>query len=136
MNGQQRNINYEFGSIFNMKNATISASFVYDNGSNIPGDYGIFIRPSDLTSTFPTVTLANSVLASYFSSPYVVSNCQIKGTISYCENFQTTNEGKRSYGYGTILDTISNKPIPVIFTCFIPKESKYYNLLKSCIASQ
>jgi hypothetical protein len=55
-----------------------------------------------------------------------MSECQTRATSSSCENFQTISDGKKGYGM------IITKSTPIIFSCFIPKESKDYDNAKSC----
>ncbi len=131
-----QNMRYEFGTYFVTEKVTLSANFIYNENTNIASDYGVFIQPNDLTSITPTESLSNSLLNIYFQHPYSVSSCQTKGTTSYCENFQVLNGEKIGYGYGTITNTQTNKSTPIVFACLVPKESKYYDILKSCIAPQ
>lgn len=125
-------IKYEFGFFFNSKENTISAEFVYKENTNVADAYGVSIQSNGTTEATATASLANTFLSSYFVNPYPISNCQAKGTASYCENFQILNEGNRSYGI-ILKNNGSNSTLRTI-SCFIPKDSQYYTKLKSCIS--
>lgn len=131
IDGRTEDIKYEFGSMFTANQASFSANFHYKEKTSTSNDFSIFIQPESITQATATAPLANSLLSSYFTSPYSISNCQQKGTTSYCENFQTLTEGKR--GYGIISAKQGIKSISIVFNCFVPKESKDYDALKSCI---
>lgn len=127
IDGRTEDIKYEFGSSITASDATISVNFHYKENSNMPNDYVIFIQPST-TQTTATASLANSLLLSYFAAPYTISDCQARGGGTSCENFQIIPEGKK--GYGVLVGSGGN----IIFTCFIPKESKDYESFSSCLA--
>jgi hypothetical protein len=131
IDGRLEDIKYEFGSMFTANNASFSANFHYQEKTNTSNDFSIFIQPENAMQATATAILANSLLASYFTDPYNISDCQTKGTASFCENFQILENGKR--GYGILLGNQGNKPLSIVFTCFVPKESKDYGVLKSCI---
>ena len=131
IDGRTEDIKYEFGSMFATNGASFSANFHFKENENIPNDYIIFIQPPNLTVSIATVSLANSMLSSYFTNPYVISECKTAGNTSYCENFQILAEGKKGYGIA-IFPGKGN----IIFTCFVPKESNAYNTQKSCIRLQ
>lgn len=120
------NLKYEFGSYFTTQNSTISANFHYKESSNIPNDYTIYVLPKNISQI--DVTVANSLLNFYFKKPFTVSQCQTKAILSFCENFQTLNDGKK--GYGVVISNQTKETI--IFNCFLPKESKNYSQT-SCI---
>lgn len=130
-NGDVVGIQYEFGSRFTALESTVSADFHYNKNTNVPSDFWIFIQPKNTNQTTATPSLANSLLSSYFTSPYTISNCQTKGITSYCENVQILTEGKKGYGVAFIKE--SSKITPFIYNCFISKESKNYNKLNNCI---
>ena len=129
-NGVLESVKYKFGTFFTSKGSTISANFYYKENTNNLDGYIISIIPSSTRFTTPTVPLTNSLLASYFLSPFAVSSCQTKETISSCELFQDEVEGKK--GYGVMNIDYSNGP--KIFNCFIPKGSEYYEKSKSCLS--
>jgi len=118
----------QFGSMFISNNSTISANFHYEENSNTKDDFEVFIQLASVAPKTATAPLANPLLSLYFINPYLISNCNTEKTFSYCENFQVVNDGKK--GYGILIE----KPIFIAFSCFIPKESKYYNTEKSCIS--
>ncbi|MDP2586020.1 MAG: hypothetical protein Q8P29_04025, partial [Candidatus Levybacteria bacterium] len=131
IDGRTEDVKYEFGSMFNSIDSSISANFHYKEYSNISNDFETFIQPTNVTETIATVSLANSLLTSYFISPHNISDCQTKETMSYCENFQILSEGKRGYGIAIVNGT--SKSMSIVFNCFVPKESKDYETQKSCI---
>lgn len=126
------NIMFEFGSSFTIDKNNISATYHYKENTNIQNDFSIFIQPENVTQATATAALANSLLSTYFKNPYSISTCQTKEATSYCESFKTTTEGKT--GYGIALNNTNSKLTSIVFTCFIPKPSKDYNALNSCIS--
>jgi len=122
----------KFGALFVIENSNISTTFLYKESSNMPNGYGIIIQLNNNDQATATASLANLLLPMYFTNPYVVNACKTNTGISYCENFQTLTDGKR--GYGITIGKENNKLLLTIFTCFFPKESTYYNSLRSCIA--
>jgi len=127
IDGRTEDTEYEFGSIFSINKDSFSSNFHYKEGSNEPDDFSIYIQPDKKIET-ATPMLANSFLANYFLDPYTISGCNTKGQVSYCESFQTSSAGKKGYGV-VLMDSTS-----IVFNCFIPKESKYYDTQKSCIS--
>jgi len=131
IDGRIENVKYQFGfSLVNPKE-TISASFHYKENASASNDFSIFIQPKTVDGTTATVPLANSLLSSYFTKPYLVTECQTKGTTSYCENFQTENDEKR--GYGIVFIYQGAKLTPLVFNCTVPKANKNFNTRNSCI---
>jgi len=134
IDGRTEDVRYEFGSMFTTNQASFSANFHFKENVNTANDYSIFIQPRNTTQTTATASLANSLLTSYFTNPYLIANCQTKGVTSYCENFQTFTEEKKGYGIALINST--RKLMSIVFSCSIPKESKSYDTQKSCIVPQ
>jgi hypothetical protein len=130
-NGDIVDIQYEFGSRFTALESTVSADFHYNENTNVPSDFWIFIQPKNINQTTATPFLANSLLSSYFTSPYAISDCQTKGITSYCENVQILTEGKKGYGIAFIKE--GPRITSFIYNCFISKESKNYNKSNNCI---
>lgn len=131
--GRQTDVKYQFGSNFIINNATISANFHFKENATQQNDSNIFITLEIPTISKATTSLANSLLSAYFANPYPITECQTKGVKSYCENFKSLSNGNR--GYGILLGYDPTKPLmSIVFTCFIPKDSTYYNALKSCIS--
>lgn len=124
-------IKYQFGVYLLNNKETISANFHYKENTNDPNDFSIFIEPKTVSGTTATVSLANSLLTSYFTNPFSISSCQTKSTTSYCENFQTLDEGKK--GYGTVFLYQGAKLTPLVFNCIVPKGNKDYDSRNSCI---
>jgi hypothetical protein len=131
IDGRIEDVKKEFGSSFNALGATISANFHYVENSNTANEYTIFIQPNNVAPIETSASTANTLLSSYFKTPYIASNCQAKENVSYCQNFQTTAEGKR--GYGILTGNDRGNTVSIIFTCFISKESKEYMSFKSCL---
>lgn len=130
-------LKYQFGSYFTTDQATISVSFHYKENTDTPNDFSIFIQPTNLEKTTLTPDLANSLVASYFNTPYSsITNCDKKGTTFYCEEFRNETDGKKGYGVVFSDETSVSPPkfTPIVFTCFVPKDSKDYATLKSCIS--
>jgi hypothetical protein len=126
-----------FGSYIINKDETIAINFHYKESTNSPNDYVIFIQPSNADTSSMTTTLANSLTASYFTKPYSpIENCNTNGTTSYCETFKIESDGKRGFGAIIAQDTSKSPPklTTIVFTCFIPKDSKEYDDMKSCIS--
>jgi len=126
-----------FGSYFSKNNAIISINFHYKENTNNPNDFFIFIQLTKLEKVTLTPDIANSLSSSYFINPYSpITNCDIKGTTSYCETFKIEKDGK--IGFGAIIAQDPSKSPPkltsIVFTCFIPKESKDYDTTQSCIS--
>lgn len=127
----------QFGSYFTTSQATFSINFHYKENTNTPNDFSIFIQPSQSEEITLTLDLANSLVASYFINPSSpITNCDKKGTTSYCESFKIGDDGNR--GFGALIGQDASKSPPkltsIVFTCFIPKESKDYDSMKSCIS--
>jgi hypothetical protein len=121
----------QFGTYYNLKESSISANFHLKENTSIPNDFSIFIQPQKNNQAIVNPQVANSLLSSYFTNPYVVSDCQTKDSTSYCESFKSVNDGKR--GYGIVLAGRGSTSALIIFNCFIPKESEEYSTLNSCI---
>jgi len=132
IDGRMENVKSQFGFSLTNPKETVSANFHFKENTNTSNDFSIFIEPKTVDGTTATVPLANSLLSSYFTKPYLVTECQTKGTTSYCEYFQTIDNGKKVYGI--VLGYEKNKLVPIIFACFIPKESKGYETASSCIS--
>jgi len=127
----------QFGSYFTTSQATFSINFHYKENANTANDFTIFIQPSNVDETTVTQDIANSLTSTYFNNPYSpVDSCETRGTTSYCEEFKTETGGKRGYGVVFAEDTSVSPPkfTPIVFTCFIPDESKDYNITQSCIS--
>lgn len=130
-------LNHQFGSYFTDNQTTFSINFHYKENTNTPNDFIIFIQPTNVDEATVTQAIANSLTSTYFHNPYSpIDNCETKGTTSYCENFKAEFNGKR--GFGVLIGQDLSKSPPtltsIIFTCFVPKESKDYNTQKSCIS--
>ena len=122
-------IKYQFGAYVARNQESISVNFHYKENTNTPNDFIIFIQPSKVEQTTLNSTLANSLVSSYFINPYSpIVNCNTKGTTSYCEIFKIENDGKR--GFGALIEQDKS----IVFTCFIPKDSKDYDNQRSCIS--
>ncbi|MDO8729567.1 MAG: hypothetical protein Q7K26_06875, partial [bacterium] len=135
IDGKTENIKYEFGSRFTTNKDLFSVNFHYIVKTNTQNDFSIFIQPSTVTQATATAVLANSLIGTYFINPFQnISNCNTKLTTSFCEDFRTESNGKR--GFGIAIVNQGAKTLPVVFTCFIPKESKYYSTQTSCIRPQ
>jgi hypothetical protein len=116
----------DFSAKYTIDQVTISATFRYTQKTNVPDSYGITIRGGDLDKTDPTAPLTNRLLSEYFLNPYAVSDCQTAKIASFCEKFQTTDNGKQGFGMAT------DKSSSILFSCFLTKESDYYGQT-SCI---
>jgi hypothetical protein len=125
--GRLETIKYEFGSLFTEKGATITANFNYKEKTNTSDGYMIFAQLKNMVPTDLTTITANSLLSSYFLKPYSLSDCGIKKNIFYCENFQTTADGKMGYGI------FSSANGTRIYSCFAPKESSLYKEASYCL---
>lgn len=127
---------YTFGSYFIHNQTTISVNFHYKENTNTPNDFFIFTQPTKVGKTTLTPDIANSSVASYFINASPITNCDKKETTSYCENFRTESDGKRGYGALIGQDQSRTPPatISIVFTCFIPKESRDYDTTQSCIS--
>lgn len=137
IDNRTEDVKYEFGSYFTQDQTTISVNFHYKENTNNPNDFIIFIQLSKVEQKTLTPTLANSLTSSYFINPYTpITNCNTKGTTSYCEEFKTEDEGKKGYGvvFANDQSVSPPKPMLIIFTCFIPKESNDYTTQISCIS--
>ena len=130
INNKIRDFKYEFKSKFTTKRDSLSALFRYLEKTNIPDTYVIYVQPLSVIQATPTAMLANALLTHYFINPHSVSDCQTEGVLSYCENFQTTTEGKR--GYGALFLNTGNTTATLTH-CFVSKENKDYESLKSCM---
>lgn len=130
INGNSENVNYEFGSQFTINKDLFSSNLLYKEGSTNQDVFGIFIQPNIIEKAV-NAPLANSLLSNYFINPYHISDCKTILNSSYCESFQNITEGKR--GYGILLTNRTGKITFIVFSCFIPKESKYYNTQNTCI---
>lgn len=136
IDNRAEDIKYQFGSYLINNNETISINFHYKEGTNIPNDFMIFIQPAKVDKTTVTADLANSLTFSYFINPFPIESCNTKGATSYCEIFKIEADGKRGFG-AIIAQDQSKSPsalTSIVFTCFIPKESKDYTTQKSCIS--
>ena len=111
-------------------NSNISAKIAFEKDSSKPVSYFIFIQPKSATES-TTASQANSLISTYFIDPYIVANCQTKGTATYCENFQTVTSGKK--GYGIMVGDFGGKTQAMTYSCFTPKESLSYKNQESCI---
>lgn len=132
--GQEKGL---FGAFFEIKEATIAANFHFKENTATPNNFSIFIQPKNISQTTATKSLATSLLSTYFLNPYEISDCKVTASSSYCESFKTTAEGKKGYGIAFINSAGLNGPaklMPIIFNCFVPKESKFFDWAKSCIA--
>jgi len=123
---------YQFGSFLNTKDYILSTNFRYEEGNNLPNGYGIIFKLTSITQATATASLANQLLSNYFKNPFFVSNCQTKQTMSYCENFQITDNGKT--GYGIAIAKQNTKPIVILFNCTVLKNSTNYSSLTSCVS--
>jgi hypothetical protein len=137
IDNRDEDIKNQFGSYFVNNQATFSINFHYTENTNYLNDFLIFIQPSKVEQKTLNSTLATSLTSFYFTNPYTpIANCNTKGTTSYCEEFKTETDGKR--GFGVVLaddqSTVPPKRTAIVFTCFIPKESKDYNKQSSCIS--
>jgi len=123
-----------FFASFNIQNASTAAVFRYDKTVNSTNSLSLSLNLKNLSQFTDTTTLANFLLSTYFSTPLILSdpNCRMVSESVFCENFQTTSDGKKGYGM-TIIGT-PPKSINNIFTCLIPKESADYASAKSCIS--
>ena len=123
-----------FFASFNIQNASTAAVFRYDKTVNSTNSLSLSLNLKNLSQFTDTTTLANFLLSTYFSTPLILSdpNCRMVSESVFCENFQTTSDGKKGYGM-TIIGT-PPKSINSIFTCSIPKESSDYSTAKSCIS--
>ncbi|KKQ32184.1 MAG: hypothetical protein US48_C0031G0005 [Candidatus Levybacteria bacterium GW2011_GWA2_37_36] len=133
INQYAQNPNWFVTSFFS-QNASPAAFFRFDKNSSNPNSSSISINLKNLPQPAASAALANSLLSSYFSTPFILSdpNCRNVSESVFCENFQTTSDGKKGYGM-TIIGT-PPKSINSIFTCSIPKESSDYSTAKSCIS--
>ena len=133
INQYAQNPNWFVTSFFS-QNASPAAFFRFDKNSSNPNSSSISINLKNLPQPAASAALANSLLSSYFSTPFILSdpNCRNVSESVFCENFQTTSDGKKGYGM-TIIGT-PPKSINNIFTCLIPKESADYASAKSCIS--
>lgn len=130
--GKIENSQHQFGSFSRTKEYILSTNFSYEEDKNLPNGYGIIFQLSNVAEATSTASLTNQLLSTYFKNPNFISNCQTKGITSYCESFQTLNDGKR--GYGITFTSQEEEPTHIIFTCFVPKESKDYATRTSCIS--
>ncbi len=132
IDGRTENLQYQFGSYYEIDKNTISANFHFKESTNTSNDFIIFIQPPNLKAATATAELANNLTSLYFLKAYSpISNCSAKSTTSYCESFKTEESGKR--GFGIVFANNGSKFTPIVFTCFIPKDSKYYLTQTSCI---
>jgi hypothetical protein len=127
--------NKQFGSYYTLDNTVFSINAHYREFTNTFNDFIVFIQPqSEIDSATPEV--ANSLTSIYFNSPFLINNdCKTQSSTVYCENFQSVADGKR--GYGLLVSKDSSNPDSsraIVFTCFIPKESKDYINTTSCIS--
>lgn len=137
IDNRQEDIKYQFGAYLVRNQETISINFHYKENANAPNDFTIFIKPSVVEQKTLNSTLANSLLSSYFVNPYSpIESCEKKGTTSYCEIFKIESDGKKGYGvlFGDDISASTPKLTPIVFNCFIPKESKDYDKQSSCIS--
>lgn len=133
--GRTEDIKYEFGSRFTVNKDIFSANFHYKEKANSQNDFSIFIQPENVAQATATAALANSLTNTYFINPFQnISKCNSKTTASFCEDFKTESDGKRGFGIAIVAQ--GAKTLPVVFTCFIPKESEHYSTQTSCIRPQ
>lgn len=92
------------------------------------------IQPQDITETTASASLAKTLSTTYLKNiPETLNfNCGIsQSTISFCENFQITDSGKE--GFGLVIAKAQPNNTVFVFSCFIPKDSMYFNTRTSCL---
>lgn len=133
ISGKKSGLDFEFGSNWVKDNNSIYSNLHYQKSTNTIQDVEIFVKLSNVPQSTASTSLANSLVATLFKniSP-TIKKCGAKRTTSYCEEFSSEDSGKK--GFGIVLAFENSKLAPIVFTCFIPKGSVYYNQQNSCIS--
>lgn len=132
--GKQEGTDYEFGANWTINNTFFQSNFHYEIDTNNVSDIHFSVQPPDIKETVVNASLAKSLTSAYLKnipeSPKF--NCgTFQATISFCENFQTTDLGME--GFGLVIGKAQPNNTVFIFSCFIPKDSRYFNTRTSCL---
>lgn len=132
--GKQEGTDYEFGANWTINNIFFQSNFHYEISTNNPSDMQFSIQPQNIKETTSSASLTKTLSATYLKNIPESSNfnCGVsQTTISFCENFQETALGKE--GFGLVIAKAQPNNTIFIFSCFIPKESVYFNIRTSCL---
>lgn len=132
--GKQEGTDYEFGANWTIKDIFFQSNFHYEINTNSPSDIHFSIQPQDVKETTASAALTKTLSTTYLKNIPEPPNfkCGIsQTTISFCENFQTTALGKE--GFGLVIAKAQPDNTIFIFSCFIPKDSMYFNTRTSCL---
>ena len=131
---KQEGTDYEFGSNWTIDNVFFQSNFHYEPDTNNPRDMQFSIQLQNIKETSASASLTKALSDTYLKTASESTNfvCGIsKNTISFCENFQTTVLGKE--GFGLIIAKAQPNNTVFVFSCFIPKDSKYFSIRTSCL---
>lgn len=132
-NTTNKEVPYEFNSFFTIRKDEFLVALHYKENTNTLNDFIVQIQPSKIDVSTTSVSLANSLVSAYFINPYVITTCNAKGLVSYCEEFRIENQGKKGFGISLSSDTIKSTVVPLVISCFISKTSDYYSTQKTCL---